>query len=104
MSVPNMTSNMQGCRVKKTVHSDRIHLASWNIGSLTGRLTELVEVMKRRNTNILCLQKTKWVGEKARIIAPWGYEHWYSCRDKNRNGVGITIDRKFIDDAVEVRR
>jgi hypothetical protein len=64
-----MVSNTQGYSVKKTVHSDRIRLASWNIGSLTGRLTELVEVMRRRKINILCLPETKWVGEKARVIA-----------------------------------
>jgi exonuclease III len=64
-----MVSNMQGCRVKKTVHTDRIRLASWYIESLTGRLIELVEVMKKRKTNVLYLQKTKWVGEKV-IVAP----------------------------------
>jgi hypothetical protein len=36
---PDMVSNIQGCRVKKTINSDRICLTSWNIGSLTGRLT-----------------------------------------------------------------
>jgi len=31
-------------------------------------LTELVDIMVRRNVSFLCVQKTKWVGEKARII------------------------------------
>jgi exonuclease III len=44
------------------------------------------------------------VGEKARVVAPWGYKFWYSGRDKNRNGVGIIIDYKFINDVVEVHR
>ena len=72
-----MVSNEQGfphfyerVRVKKLAHEYRIKLASWNIGSLTGRLAELVDVMVRRNVSILCVQKTKWVGEKARIIEP----------------------------------
>ena len=57
-------------RVKKVAHEYKIRLASWNIGPLTGRLAELVDAMIRRNVSILCVQETKWVGEKARIIEP----------------------------------
>ena len=57
-------------RVKKVAHEYRIKLTSWNIGSLTGRLAELVNAIVRRNVSILCVQETKRVGEKARIIEP----------------------------------
>jgi len=56
--------------VKKLAHEHKIRLGPWNIGSLTGRLAELVDAMVRRNVSILCVQETKWVGEKARIIEP----------------------------------
>ena len=46
-------------RVKKLAHEYTIRLASWNIGSLTGRLTELVDTIVRRNISILCVQETK---------------------------------------------
>ncbi|KAL6538792.1 hypothetical protein OROMI_025118 [Orobanche minor] len=52
----------------------------------------------------MCLQETKWVGEKARVLAPWGYKLWYSGKDRSRNGVGIVIDKEMIDDVVEVSR
>jgi len=58
-------------------------LASWNIGSLTSRLVELVDVMIRRNISILCVKETKWVSEKVRIIEPWGYKLWYTGREKS---------------------
>ena len=58
-------------RVKKLAHEYRIRLASWNIGSLTGRLVELVDVMVRQNISILYVQKTMWVGKKARILESW---------------------------------
>ncbi|XP_056698453.1 uncharacterized protein [Spinacia oleracea] len=77
---------------------------TWNIGSLTGGSVELVEVMRRRRINILCLQETKWVGNKAREIAPWGYKLWYSGKIRGRNGVGILIDREYIYDIVDVSR
>ena len=74
------------------------------IGSLTGRLAELVDAMVRRDVSILCVQETKWVGEKARIIEPLGYKLWYIGRDKNRNGVGVIIDTQLLENVVEVRR
>jgi len=63
-------------RVKKIAHEYRIMLASWNIGSLTDKLAELVDAMIRRNVSILCVQETKCVGEKVRIIEPWDYKLW----------------------------
>jgi len=31
------------------------------------RLTELVDAMVRKNVSILCVQETKWVGEKLEL-------------------------------------
>ncbi|XP_021846821.1 uncharacterized protein [Spinacia oleracea] len=81
-----------------------MRFGTWNIGSLTGRLVEVVEVMRRRRINILCLQETKWIGNKAREIAPWGYKLWYSGKTRGSNGVGILIDQEYIDDVVDVSR
>jgi len=59
---PDVVSNEQGfshfyerVRVKKLAHEYKIRLASWNIGSLTGRLAELVDATVRRNVSILCV-------------------------------------------------
>ena len=50
------------------------------------------------------MQETKWVGEKARIIKPLGYKLWCTSRDRNRNGVGVIINKQLHEDVVEVRR
>ena len=60
--------------------------------------------MVRRNVSILCVQETKWVGEKVRIIKPWGYKLWYTSRDRNRNGVGVIINKQLLENVVEVKR
>ena len=52
--------------------------------------------MVRQNVSILCVQETKGVGEKVRIIEPWGYKLWYTGRDRNRNGVGMIIDKQLL--------
>ncbi|CAH9103179.1 unnamed protein product [Cuscuta europaea] len=96
--IARMMSNMQGhCGVRDGAKNRRLNarlrFGTWNVGSLTGKSSEVVEVMSRRNISIMCVQETKWVGEKAREINPRGFKLWYSGRDKTRNGVGIIMAR-----------
>ena len=37
----------------------------------------------------MCLQETKWVGEKAKEVEPYGYKLWYTGKDKTKNRVEI---------------
>ena len=37
-------------------------------------------------------------------LESWGYELWYTSRDRNHNGVGLIIDKQLLEDVVEVRR
>ena len=60
--------------------------------------------MIRQNVSILCVQETKWVGEKVKIIESWGYKLWYTGRDRNHNGVGVIIDKQLLEDVVKVKR
>ncbi|PKA66012.1 hypothetical protein AXF42_Ash010421 [Apostasia shenzhenica] len=112
---PGVVKNEQGSphhgqmRVKKLVHHtrtqvSRIRLGTWNIGSLTGKLMELVDIMIHKKVNILCLQETKWVGEKAKEIDGLDFKLWYSDKNKNKNGVGIIMDKSLKDHVVEVKR
>ena len=55
-------------RVRKLVEPIRIRLGSWNIGSFTGKLRELVDTATRRRVNILCVQETKWKGQKVKEV------------------------------------
>ena len=48
--------------------SRKVCLASWNIGSLTGKSIELVKSLSRRKISIACVLETKWVGAEAREI------------------------------------
>ncbi|KAG2596598.1 hypothetical protein PVAP13_5KG171307, partial [Panicum virgatum] len=91
-------------RVRKLAESIRIRIGSWNVGSLTGKLRELVDVAIRRRVNILCVQETKWKGQKAKEVEDTGFKLWYTGATPGRNGVGILIDRSLKDGVVEVRR
>ncbi|PVH61462.1 hypothetical protein PAHAL_3G038200 [Panicum hallii] len=91
-------------RVRKLAEPTRIRLDSWNVGSLTGKLRELVDVAIRRRVNILCVQETKWKGQKAKEVEGSGFKLWYTGTTSGRNGVGILIDKSLKDGVVDVRR
>jgi hypothetical protein len=65
-------------RVRKLAEPTKIRLGSWNVQSLTGKLRELVDVAIRRRVNILCMQKTKWKGQKAKEVEGSGSKLWYT--------------------------
>ena len=80
-----------------------IRVGALNIGTMTGRGRELVDMMKRRNVNILCLQETKWKRSKARNIGD-GYKLFYSGAGGRRNKVRIVVREKLVESDVEVKR
>ncbi|KAG2563390.1 hypothetical protein PVAP13_8KG326210, partial [Panicum virgatum] len=65
---------------------------------------ELVDAAIRRRVNILCVQETKWKGQKAKEVEDTGFKLGYTGATPGRNGVGILIDRSLKDGVVEVRR
>jgi hypothetical protein len=109
---PGVVKNEQGSshfsrrvrRVRKLAEPTRICLDSWNVGSLTGKLRELADVAIRRRVNILCVQETKWKGQKAKEVEGSGFKLWYTGTTSGRNGVRILIDKSLKDGVVDVKR
>jgi exonuclease III len=48
-----------------------------NVGSLIDKLRELVDTVIRRCVNILCVQETKWTGQKAKEMDNTDFKLWY---------------------------
>ena len=57
----------------------------------------------RRRVNILCVQETKWKGQKAKEVDNTGFKLWYTGTTLNKNG-RVLIDKRLKDGVVEVRR
>ena len=95
-------SKVRGKGGKRVIGLFKLRIASWNIGSLTGKSIELVKYFKRRHINIARVQETRWVGTKARDVD--GFKLWYSGGSKDRNGISILVDETLRDYVVEVRR
>ena len=97
---PDVVSSEQGSShytrrvrgVRKLAGEFRIRVGSWNVGSLTGKLRELVNVTVRKRVNIMCVQETKWTGKKANEVENTDFKLWYTGTERNKNCVGILID------------
>ena len=76
--------------------------ATLNVGSMTAKGRELVDMMERRKIDILCVQETKWKGSKARNIGG-GFKLLYHGVDGRRNG-GIILKEDYAKSVAEVKR
>lgn len=81
----------------------KIRVLSWNVGTMTGKSREIVEVMKRRKVNLACVQEVRWKGERARDVGE-GYKIYYAGEKSGRNGVGVIVSSDLVDSVVEVKR
>ncbi|VFQ93629.1 unnamed protein product [Cuscuta campestris] len=99
-SYPGVGTGVGGSRGGKVV--SHVRFSSWNIGTLTGKSIELVQVLKRRRIQVACLQETRWVGTKAREVDC--FKLWYSGSARGRNGVGILVALELREFVVEVKR
>ena len=80
-----------------------IRVGTLNIGTMTGRGRELADMMERRNVDILCIQETKWKGNKARNIGG-GCKIFYNKADGRKNGIGIVLREDLAESVLEVKR
>ena len=83
------------CRVMK--------METLNVGTMTGKGRELADIMQRRKVDVLCMQETRWKGNKARDIDN-GCKLYYYGEDGRRNGVGIMLRKDLTKSVLEVRR
>jgi hypothetical protein len=91
-------------RVRKLAEPSRVRVVTWNIGSLTGKLREVVDTMIRRCVNIFCVQETKWKGQKAKEVEDTDFKLWYTGNTSTKNGVGIVLDKSLKDGVVDIKR
>ena len=80
-----------------------IMIAPLNVGSMTGRGQEVVDVMERRKINIMCVQEAKWKGSKARELGN-GLKLFYIGEDERGNGVGIILNDEMKKGVLSVKR
>jgi exonuclease III len=63
----------------------------------------MVDTMIRRRVNILCVQETKWKGQKVKEVEDTGFKLWYTGTTANKNGVDIVLDKSLKDGIVDIK-
>ncbi|XP_076932102.1 uncharacterized protein LOC143597499 [Bidens hawaiensis] len=79
-----------------------LRVASWNVCTLNSKLWEVVDALKRRRAHIVCLQETRWKGQRGDECN--GYNMLYSGSDGAKNGVGFLLALEVHKNVVEVIR
>ena len=64
---------------------------------------EVVEMMRRRKMDVLCVQETKWKGDRARTMAE-GHNMLHAGGDGRSNGSGIIVNVEISKEVVRVER
>ncbi|XP_068235528.1 uncharacterized protein [Palaemon carinicauda] len=55
-------------QAQRKISEERMRVATLNVGTMTGKGRELVDLMERRKIGVLCVQETKWKGNKAKEL------------------------------------
>ncbi|XP_037792148.1 uncharacterized protein LOC119587490 [Penaeus monodon] len=93
----------RGERQKKENETIGLKIGTLNVGSMTARSHELVDLMERRKIRIMCLQETKWKGSKPKELGN-GFKLFYTGDDGRKNRVGIVLDEELKKGVLEVTR
>ena len=76
---------------------DTLKIASWNICTMRGRSSEIVETITRRNVDLCCVQ-VRWRGASPRYITGKDsrYKFFWVGNDQGTSGVGVLLAEKWV--------
>ena len=81
-----------------------VRMGSANVGTMTGRHGEVVEMVSRRRLNFCCLQETNWKGHGARMFDKYKF-FWQGCEEGMAEaGVSFLVEESWIEEILEVKR
>ncbi|XP_067130191.1 uncharacterized protein [Centruroides vittatus] len=90
---------------KQALHEEKVlRVGTLNVGSMTGRGMEVVDMMRRKRIDVLCMQETRWRGDKAKELGDRCKLFYSSANRNGRNGVGIVVAGKWRSEVLEVYR
>ncbi|KAL8134934.1 uncharacterized protein LOC141714844 [Apium graveolens] len=77
-------------------------VGSLNVGTLTGKFLELVDGLKKRHVDAICVQEIMWKSAKTKESNK--FKLWHSGVVTNMNGVGIMLRTQLRNNIVVVIR
>ncbi|XP_042882399.1 uncharacterized protein LOC122259592 [Penaeus japonicus] len=88
--IKNRRGGNRGRRKREMKKEVDVRIGTLNVGAMTGKSREIVDMMERRKLDVLCLQETKWKESKARDLGA-GYKLYYHGENGARNGVSVVV-------------
>ena len=84
---------------------DTFKIASWNIGTMRGRSSEIVETITRRNIDLCCVQEVRWRGASGRHITGKDsrYKLFWVGNNQGTSGVGVLLAEKWVDKVYDIK-
>jgi exonuclease III len=82
-----------------------VKIASWNVGSLSKKSGEVVEVLKKRRVDVCCIQEARWKVEGVRMIARHDakYMIYWKGGKESKAGVAVLVAEWLVNKVVQVR-
>ena len=62
---PDVLQRGRSGMARQRSKSQDVRVASWNVSSMVGRSSEVVDALQRRKIDLCCAQEMWWKGEKA---------------------------------------
>ena len=75
-----------------------VRVGTWNIGSMSGRGTEVCEELRERRMDVCCLQEVRWRRQGARFLGVKGtrYKLWWSVNTDGTGSVGVLVKEELL--------
>jgi exonuclease III len=85
---------------------EKVRVATWNVGSMSGRSGELVEVLARRKVDVCCIQETIWKGEGTKVRSNEGqrFKFFWQGHTESNAGISVLVAERWIDKVIEIKR
>ena len=79
-----------------------VRVGTWNVGSMSGRGTEVCEELRKRRMDVCCLQEVRRKGQGARFmgVKRRRYKLWYSGNSDGTGGVGVLVKEDLCEKCV----
>ncbi|XP_068203673.1 craniofacial development protein 2-like [Palaemon carinicauda] len=89
---------------QRKISEKRMRMATLNVGTMTGKGRELVDLMERRKIGALCVQESRWKGNNARELGEGCKLYYSGVNMGGRNGVGIILSKELKENLIGVNR
>ena len=83
-----------------------VWVVMWNLGSLSGKGSEVCDELRKRMIDVCCLWDVRWKGQSVRMLGMEGrrYKLWWSGKGDEVGGVVVMVKEELYEKVVEVRR